>query len=197
MSAIVLAAGMSQRMGKENKLLLPFAGKTLLETTIGNILRAEPRPEVIVVTGHEADRVKAAIQHLPVTILHNPGYATGMTGSIQAGVRRAMGDGFMICLGDMPLISAAEYSSLMESFEKQLALDPQCICIPVYRQQPGNPVIFSAWYRDAILSHTAPEGCREIVRAHRDFVLRVPMPADSILRDIDQEDDYIRITHLT
>ncbi len=199
-SAIVLAAGMSRRMGKENKLLLPFSGKTMLETTIGNILMARditPRTayqeaalEIIVVTGHEADRVRAAIQHLPVTIVHNPDYTTGMTGTIQAGVRQASGKGYMICLADMPLVNPSDYSLLMHSFEGQVALNPKCICLPGYRQEQGNPVIFSAWYRDAILAHKAPEGCREIAQAHRDFIFRVSMPADSILRDIDDEGDY-------
>src|SRR4051812_30983807 len=99
-TAIVLAAGLSKRMGSINKLLLQYKGKTIIETTLINIL-ASKIDEVIVVTGHEEEKVQAAIQHLPVTIIHNSDYAKGMTTSIQIGIKHAKESGYMICLGDM------------------------------------------------------------------------------------------------
>jgi molybdenum cofactor cytidylyltransferase len=70
-SAIVLAAGLSKRMGNENKLLLPYNDKTIIETTLQHLLDAGME-EIIVITGHEAKLVSTTIQHLPVTIMHNP-----------------------------------------------------------------------------------------------------------------------------
>src|SRR6266566_1004111 len=106
-SAIVLAAGSSRRMENKNKLLLPYKGKTVLVHTVENILSAGIE-EVIVVTGHEAGLVQEAIRLLPVRTIHNPQHEAGMTGSIQAGVRAATGNGYMICLSDMVLITPEE-----------------------------------------------------------------------------------------
>ncbi len=213
--AIVLAAGMSRRMGKENKLLLPLAGKTMLETTIGNLMEAGiDGLSILVVTGHEAERVRAAIQHLPVMIIHNPSYEQGMTSSIQAGVRAAVSptdtgraitqlpgtvradeeksipDGYMICLADMPWIKSADYALLAAAFRTRSVQDPKFICLPGYGPNQGNPVIFSSFYRHEILACENPEGCRDIVRANGRSVYRVMMPDDTILKDIDGPDDY-------
>ena len=70
LSAIVLAAGLSKRMGQQNKLLLSYKTKTIIETTLENIL-ASGIKDIIVVTGHEHTQVEAAVQHLPVRIIFN------------------------------------------------------------------------------------------------------------------------------
>ncbi|HEV3251229.1 MAG TPA: nucleotidyltransferase family protein, partial [Puia sp.] len=111
LSAIVLAAGLSKRMGKANKLLLPYKGKTVIEIVVENILTAG-LGEVIVVTGHEEEKLRNALKNLAVDFVHNPRYLTGMTSSIQEGIRPAKGKGYMICLSDMLLISADEYALL-------------------------------------------------------------------------------------
>src|SRR5258706_1708260 len=97
LSAIVLAAGSSRRMGNKNKLMLPYKGKTVLIHTVENILAAGFE-EVIVVTGFESALVGKALRWLPVRFAHNPRFEEGMTGSIQTGVRAATGKGYMICL---------------------------------------------------------------------------------------------------
>jgi len=137
LSAIILAAGSSQRMGNRNKMLLPFQNKTVLETTTANILAAGIE-ELIVVLGNEADQVKAAIKHLPVSVIYNPDYQKGMTSSIQEGIRQAKNQAYMICLADMVLITPEEYLLLKNSFEEQFKLNPKCICIPIYNNEKGN-----------------------------------------------------------
>src|SRR4051812_43563463 len=104
LSAIVLAAGLSQRMGNINKLLLKYNGKTIIETTLENILASEV-DEVIVVTGYEDEKVKDVMKLLPVTITYNEDYAKGMTTSIQCGIEGAKESGYMICLADMFMIT--------------------------------------------------------------------------------------------
>src|SRR5215469_8621721 len=98
-SAILLAAGSSLRMGSVNKLLLPWQGSTIVATTTARLLAAAPE-EVIVVTGHQAARIEAALDSLPVRFIHNPSFATGITSSIQKGAGIAKGEGYMICLAD-------------------------------------------------------------------------------------------------
>jgi molybdenum cofactor cytidylyltransferase len=189
LSAIVLAAGSSRRMENRNKLLLPYSGRTIITQVLGNLLSAGLE-EIIVITGHESSLVSAAIGDLPVRLVHNTSYEEGMTGSIQTGIRSAAGNGYMICLGDMVQITPDEYRILKNAFERQYDLDTQLICLPEYQGEKGNPVIFSDHYRQEILQHQDPEGCKAIVHNHQQHIYKVKMPADHILRDIDTVKDY-------
>lgn len=186
LTAIVLAAGMSRRMGGENKLLLPFGDQTMLETTLGNIL-ASGVEEVVVVAGHEAERISALLQNRPVKVTFNADYANGMTTSIQAGIRAASPDteGFMICLSDMPLIRAATYRTLADAFFQNKRTDERVIVQPFFENMSGNPVIFSAFYKNDLLALDFPEGCKPVVQANREFVTRVNTDTDAVLRDAD------------
>ena len=205
LSAIVLAAGLSNRMGNENKLLLSFQGKTILETTISNILEAGIG-EVIVVVGHEAEKVKAVLKNYPLSIIENLDYQKGMTTSIQAGIRSTQNSkpkthnaGYMICLSDMVLIEPYEYQLLAQQF--LLRADEKAIIQPVFKGKRGNPVIFSSFYKNAILetedtdgtSRDNREGCRSVVQAHKKHVKLVEMPTNHVLQDIDFKEDYERI----
>src|SRR5664279_2050298 len=96
-SAAILAAGSSARMGDVNKLLLPFHNKTIIETVTENII-ASGIEEVIVVLGYEGKKIQAALQHLPVNFVNNPRYEKGMTTSIQQGIGIANGNGYMLSL---------------------------------------------------------------------------------------------------
>lgn len=189
LSAIVLAAGRSSRMGGPNKLLLPFRGKTILETVLDG-LQAAGVGEIILVSGHHREAILGQIAGFPLREVYNPDYASGMTSSIQTGVQVAQGQGFMICLSDMPLIEATEYALLQGVFLAQLATDPQVICQARFEGAPGNPVVFSAAYRDAILEHGEPEGCKAIVQANARHRVWVDMPAPHVLRDVDYPENY-------
>lgn len=193
-SAIVLAAGMSRRMKGENKLLLPFGDKTMLETTLDQI-RASGVGEVVVVLGHEAGRVRENLKNRPVKMVFNPDFASGMTSSIQAGIRATSPDtqGFMICLSDMPLIDLAIYRQLTDVFFEKIKTAQRVIVQPVFENTPGNPVAFSAIFKNAILALEHAEGCKPVVQANREFVVRVPVSSDSILRDADTLADFEKV----
>ncbi len=189
MSAIVLAAGLSTRMGGVNKLLLPFKGKTVIVTVIENIINSAIE-EVMVVTGNDADVVQNLLKHLPVKIIHNNDFKKGMTSSIQKGVSIAQGDSFMICLGDMPFITSEDYLQISTFFEKQKQLNEACICIATHKNKRGNPVIFSSFYKEKILEHTDMEGCKEIICSNKQNVYNVELDSENILKDIDTSYDY-------
>ncbi|WP_431215038.1 nucleotidyltransferase family protein [Puia sp. P3] len=195
LTAILLAAGTSRRMGDDNKLLLPWKDRTIVAATAANLLAAGIG-EIIVVTGYEAPKITGALEDLPLRFIHNPAYSEGMTSSIRAGVCDANGDGFMICLADMVLISPAEYAQLAAAWEKAHALDSHCIGIPEYQGEKGNPVILPATLRKQILSHPEKEGCRQLVRHYQAHHLLIPMPHDHILRDIDRPEDYTLLSKL-
>ncbi len=188
-SAIVLAAGLSSRMGSKNKMILPFNGKTVIEIVIGNII-SSGIDEIIVVTGRDALQLHDLLQHLPVKIIYNNDFAIGMTTSIQKGIYIANGNGYMMCLGDMPFITSENYKKLCDSFIKQRRINEACICTPEYNNQKGNPVIFSSFYKSRILEHANMEGCKEIVQANKQNVFTIEMNSGNVLRDIDTLDDY-------
>jgi molybdenum cofactor cytidylyltransferase len=191
-TAIVLAAGYSRRMGR-NKLLLVYKGRPLFAHVLECILTAKVG-RVVVVTGFEANKVAAAIAGMDVQIVHHPEYEKGMTSTIQAGVKASEGEGYMICLSDMPYINPEEYKVLKDAFHQQYERDKACIVQPSYDNQIGNPVTFSAFWRKDILANTDPEGCKNIVRLHRENVYRVEMSTPAVLQDIDCQDDYDRLS---
>lgn len=198
LSIIVLAAGLSRRMGAENKLLLSFQGQTILETTISNIIKADIG-EVIVVVGHEAEHVKKVLNNRfsNLKIVENLDFEQGMTTSIKAGIRAAQEntEGYMICLSDMLLIEPEEYRLLAQQFlfydfyhEEEYS-----IFQPVFQEKRGNPVIFSPFYKNAIFETTDTEGCRSVVQKYKNHVKLVEMPTNHVLQDIDFKADYEKL----
>ncbi|MEO6915113.1 MAG: nucleotidyltransferase family protein [Chitinophagaceae bacterium] len=191
-SAIVLAAGLSTRMGEQNKLLLELDGQPIIRIVASRLIGAEPG-EVIVVLGHDSERIKAALAGLNLIFIRNEKFTEGMTTSIQAGISLATGDGYMICLSDMYAIEISEYKFMATFFAKERALDPRCICIPVFEESRGNPVIFSKHYREKILKHDEPEGCRKIVTDNKAHLRKLAMTNAHILQDLDYPEDYTHI----
>ena len=189
MSAIVLAAGLSTRMGEVNKLLLPFKEKTVIVSVVDNIINSGFE-EVIVVTGYDAEKVQNLLKHLDTKIIYNENFKKGMTSSIQKGVSISKGDSYMICLGDMPFVTNGEYLHIRTFFEKQRYLNEACICVATYQNKKGNPVVFSSFYKNDILKQSNTEGCKEIILSNKQNVYSVEMNTANILKDIDTCDDY-------
>lgn len=192
LTSIVLAAGSSVRMGDVNKLLLPYKNKTVVETVVEKILGSGIQ-DVIVVLGFESELIKINLQHLPVQFVMNVDYTKGMTTSIQQGVKNANGNGYMICLADMIKVSSSEYQLLHTFFENTLAANEDCICMPSFNSQTGNPVIFSSKHKNDILNCIEMSGCKEIVQANKKNVFLLEMPTDSILTDMDYKEDYEKL----
>ena len=191
-SAIVLAAGTSSRMEGPNKLLLPFRDSTIIRHTVENVLPSGVG-EVLVVTGYQREELMAALDGMAIHACYNPGYKSGMTGSIQTGVREAKGDAYMICLGDMPLVNPGDYQALVSEATRLLSQGEPFIVLPDYQNRRANPVIFSKHFREAILLHQQPDGCKEIVQQHAAAIHRVAMETDSVIRDIDYTSDYDKL----
>ena len=115
-SAIVLAAGTSSKMGVKNKLLLPFKNNTFIEHVVSQLLQSKV-DEIIVVLGHEKDKVKQLLTQKEVVFTVNTAYNYGMTPPIQMGIKATSKntDGYLICLSDMPFLTTGDYNKILTS----------------------------------------------------------------------------------
>lgn len=190
-----MAAGMSRRMGNANKLLLSVSGERMVRHVVQVALNASPL-EVIVVLGHEAERVENTLTGLPIKCIHHPLYAQGLTSSIQAGVRAlsAQSEGLMVVLADQPLLSVAQIQTVMKRFERTEA---GAIVVPMREGIPGHPVLFDACYTDEILGLTYPDGCRPLLKAHKNRLISLRMDQDGPFLDVDTPEDYARLKEET
>ena len=186
-SSIILAAGLSTRMG-EPKQLLPFGNSTIIETVIDNLLGSKLN-EVIVVVGHEAEKVRARIQHKPVKIVFNPDYQKGMLTSAQYGVQSisASADAFAMTLVDLPLITPDLVNIVIDTYVQTEA----GISVPSYNYRRGHPVIFDRRYAAEILALEGDSGgVRSLFQKYADDIHYVTVDTDRVLTDIDYRTDY-------
>jgi len=180
-SAILLAAGKSSRMGKL-KQLMPLGNSTILEQTLANLLGSRLN-EVIVVLGYKAEEVVKRLSGRPVKVMVNPLYRKGMSTSIAAGLKfvDSQAQAVMLVLGDQPYVDSPPINRLIAAFSS----NKKGIAIPTYRGQRGHPLIFNRKYQ-AQLSHLSGDiGGREIIREHPEDVLEVPVDCEGITIDID------------
>ena len=189
-SAIILAAGESRRMGVKNKLLLPIRGEVLIRYFV-KLVCASNVDEVVVVVGHEAEKIEDVLQGQPVRFVENLRYMEGMTSSIQTGIQAASAEseGLLICVADQPFIETSDFNRLIRQFTDLFDSESSLIIVPVFKGQRGNPVLFSRQFRDIILQHKG-EGCRYIVLKHSECVREVEMGNDNVLQDVDTLEDY-------
>jgi molybdenum cofactor cytidylyltransferase len=182
-AALVLAAGRSSRMGGPNKLLEEVGGRPLVRIAAEEALASRARP-VIVVTGHQRERVEAALAGLPVEFVHNPAFADGLGGSLRAGIAAlpAEADGVIVCLGDMPQVDATLIDRLIG------ALDPDkgaLIAMPTIDGQRGNPVAWSRRFFPELMAVDGDIGARHLIGRYSEAVVEVPATGNAALTDID------------
>jgi molybdenum cofactor cytidylyltransferase len=187
--AIVLAAGRSTRMGAQNKLLADIGGKPMVRHVVETALASKARP-VLVVTGHMAAEIGGALAGLEVTLVPNPGYATGLASSLKAGLRAvpAECDGALILLGDMPSITAAHVDRLVDAF----AAAPDAIVVPVHEGRQGNPLLWPRRYLPQLLQLDGDTGAKRLIAAHQHDVREVDLQTSGIFADIDTPDELAR-----
>ena len=163
---MVLAAGRSTRMGAINKLIAEIGGKPLVRIAAEQALASRAKP-VIVVTGHERERVEAALDGLPVRFVHNPDYAEGLGTSLKAGIAAVPedADGAIVCLGDMPQVDAALIDKLIAAFDPERGA---LVVVPTIDGRRGNPVVWSRRFFHDLMAiqrrHRRPPPDRQLCR---------------------------------
>jgi len=182
-AALVLAAGRSSRMGGPNKLLAEIVGRPLLRMVVEAALASKARP-VLVVTGHQRERVEAALAGLAVTFVHNPNYAEGLGTSLKAGIAALPPevDGVVVCLGDMPQVDAALINRLIG------AIDPDkgaLVAVPTIEGKRGNPVVWSRRFFPDLMAVEGDVGARHLIGRYGEAVGEVPVSGAAALTDVD------------
>ena len=185
-AAVVLAAGLSRRMGSTNKLLAEVEGAPLVARCVDAALASSARP-VVVVIGHEAARVRAALAGREVAFVHNPDPGAGLSSSLRLGIA-ALGDkvdGAVVCLGDMPWVRAEHIEGLIAAFETSPA---RPICVPTWDRKRGNPVLWPARHFAEIAALSGDSGARSLLDAYAGEVCTVPVADAGVTLDVDTPD---------
>jgi len=194
--ALLLAAGESRRC-PPNKLLLPWGGSTVLESSADRLIASRAKT-VLAVLGHQAEEALRLLASRRCRTVVNADYRQGMGSSLAAGVNALLAggdlgadDGIMLCLGDEPFIPTALIDRLIGEFQDSGA----GIVLPVRNGRRGHPSIFHRRYAAELLAASRSGGAREVVRAHQDELREVETSAEEILLDIDTMEDYLRCAH--
>ena len=193
---ILLAAGMSQRMGGLNKLLLPINGVPMVRhMALTLVAFADVSP--VVVLGHEAERVGAALDGIALTMVTNAHYQSGQMSSVTTGLIAAgQADNYMICLADLPLLTSVDCAALFAAHKKAGVGQ---ITVPVQSEdgifvRRGNPIIMPASARHKIIKGKANLGCRGLLNNHPDLIYPFDSCTDGFYVDIDTQDAFHKAT---
>jgi len=184
-AAIVLAAGQSRRMGR-NKLLLPFGQSTVIETIVTEV-QASRLGDIVVVTGHERERIEAQLATYPVRCIFNSDYArVEMLTSIQVGLRTLAEnvEAALIVLGDQPRIQRDIVRRVIGTYR------PGALIIPSFERRRGHPILLDRSIWPDVLASPAEATLREVIDARAESICYVEVESDSVLRDIDTPEDY-------
>ena len=182
-SALVLAAGRSTRMGPVNKLLASLGGRVMVRAVVEQLEGSCVRP-IVVVTGHESERVGEALAGAGVRLVHNPAYREGLSGSIRVGLASLpeSAEATIICLGDMPLIASRHVEKLVAAFDPAEGRE---ICVPVFEGKRGNPVLFARRFFEEMATVRGDVGARHLIGEYEEYVCEVAMDDRAVLVDVD------------
>ncbi len=185
---IILAAGESRRMA-QSKLLLPFGETTIIETVLDNATSSKANYTLLVLGGFR-EKIKQKAKGFPAITVFNPDYMRGMLSSVQIGFR-SLPEGAqaaVVLLGDQPSISFQVIDKVINAY----SFTTKGIVLPTYKKKRGHPVLFDMKYKSEIAALSPEVGLRGIVYGHPSDVFEVPVTTSSILRDIDNMQDYKR-----
>ncbi len=184
-------------MSPDHKLLMKIDDYSILKRTALEITRSQFY-EVIAVTGHESELVKSELKGLAVEVFHNKNYENGMHSSIKEGLTHLSPDAdyFAVCLADQPTLSHLDYNHLIDTVNANTGYK---LFRPVFNGQFGNPSIISKNYISEILNHEdSDKGCAYLFENHPESVMKVQMPNQSTLIDVDTHELFEEVKfHLT
>jgi molybdenum cofactor cytidylyltransferase len=187
-TALILAAGQSKRMGKP-KMLLPWGKVTVLEKVLATF-KVAGVDNILVVTGGDRERVETLVK-APARTVFNPNYVEGeMLSSVQAGLAGLdpEAEAVLIGLGDQPQVHERNVRMVLDAYRKSWA----SIVVPSFRMRRGHPWLVTQAHWDEILSMRSPASLRDFLKKHADEIRYVEIKDNSILQDLDTPEDYLK-----
>ncbi|MEP6769223.1 MAG: nucleotidyltransferase family protein [Acidobacteriota bacterium] len=189
-AAVILAAGRSSRMGR-SKALLPWRGSTMLRSVAQEAL-ASRAARVAVVLGFDGDSARGALDGLPVRIVENRDWESGLGSSLAAGIEAIadeipVASAAVILLADQPLVTAATIDRLIATRESS----GRPLVASLHGSELGVPALFASAYFGALRSLSGDHGAREILRAHAAEAASLDLPEARF--DVDTPEDYERL----
>ena len=189
-AGIILAAGEGKRMGKV-KLTLPLGDKQLIEWVL-QAVKLTPLDKYFLVVRPEDKEIIKTGEKWGAEIVLNPEYKSGMSSSIRKALQHIFSEeleGFFIFLGDQPFINPAIIDKMLKAFNH----GKREIIVPFHKNKQGNPVLFDGYWKDELMMLSGDVGGRVLIKAHPERVKRFKISDESILLDIDREEDYEKI----
>jgi molybdenum cofactor cytidylyltransferase len=192
-AGIILAAGQSTRMGQP-KQLLAFKNQTILGQVVDTALESDLH-DIIVVVGHEAERMRPHLDGRNLKIIFNKDYAKGQHTSIQAGINAVSRSchGAMFLLSDQPLVKRETINTLIRAFCRSTS----ALVIPYYKKKRGNPVIIRRDLWPELMGLPPDTGARAIFHRHKEKILKVDANDEGIVFDVDTREDYRKLTKIS
>ena len=192
LAAIIPAAGRSSRMG-QFKPLLRVDGQTLIQRAVSVFLQNRIE-DIIVVTGHRAAELEAALARYPVRIARNESYARGMFSSVREGIRilPAQCEGFFVLPVDHAFVTPATVGRLIEVFRDH----PDRICHPCIDSRRGHPPLVPARLATVIAEHDGTGGLRRVLKRWAHLALDVPVADPNIALDLDTPEDLPKLNQV-
>lgn len=188
-SAIILAAGKSSRMGQP-KMLLPWGDGTVLSHVV-SVFKNAGVDDIVVVTGETNEYVAGSLENLNTRTVFNIEHSTGeMLSSIHCGIR-AMGnetDAALIGLGDQPQVQDGSVRKICELFSRS----ESNIVVPSYQMRRGHPWLVGRPLWEDLLSFKHPKTPRDFLQAHAHEIIYAELNDPNILADIDTPEEYKR-----
>ena len=190
--AVLLAAGRSKRMGRNNKLLLDVHGIPLVRKSAINILNSNVA-SMTVVTGFDEDKIVDALSGLNVNFVKNVNFREGLSSSLKAGLANITSSpsAVIICLADMPKIQPEHINRIIENFDPLRGWE---ICIPTNNGKRGNPVLIGSRFFPHIYETSGDFGAKHVMKNHPEKIVEVEIGTSDIHFDIDTQDEYNNFT---
>jgi molybdenum cofactor cytidylyltransferase len=187
--AVILAAGMSTRMG-EAKQMLRLGNSTLLEQVLENV-KDSGVDEIVLVLGHAAETIRPLVANQRLKVVINEAYREGMGTSLRTGLA-ALDPGInaaLIVLADQPFVRPTTLDRLIDRYQGSNAQ----IVIPMYKGFRGNPVLLDRSVFPEVMALSGDIGCRAIFGSHLEGIVKVPVDDIGVLLDIDSKDDFAKL----
>jgi len=187
--AIVLAAGRSRRMGAQ-KLVLPFAGSTVVARVVDAFLGASVDTVVVVIRADDT-QIRAALAGRRLVFVENPDQAGDMLSSVRCGLRAlpAAAETVVVAPGDQPSLEPGLIRQMLSAFRAS----GRGILVPVHEGRRGHPLVFAARCREELLTLHDGTGLRGLLQSHPAEIIEWPTPEAAVLEDLDTPEDYQRL----